>query len=269
MARVAGLVLMTSTMLPAYVIRRRFTPPSERDQVRARWAGVWASSLLNLFGIRVLAQGPMLGADRGHLVVANHRSAADILLVLRAFGGTIVSRSDIARWPLFGRAARVVGTVFVDRSDAVSGAHAVRTIRALLRAKATVIIFPEGTTYPDDEVRPFFAGAFVAAMHMPVDIVPVGIAYGSGSGAAFVNESFGAHLSRMAGAPPSTVAMCVGRPIAIDSSSRSATLRDESREAVQSLVRAARLLVDGTGGESRTNQELTGRKGGNQSSPGA
>jgi len=244
-ARIAGLVAVTSAMLPAYLIRRRFVAVRDRDQVRARWVGLWASTLLDLFGIRVLARGPVLATDRGHLVVSNHRSAADILLLLRAFGGPIVSRADLARWPLIGPAAKAAGTVFVERTNTVSGANAIRSIRALLRERATVILFPEGTTYPGDEVRPFFAGAFVAAMHTPIDIVPVGIAYASDSEAAFVNETFGSHLSRMAGAPPSTVAMCVGTPIVVDDRARSAQLRDESHAAVQDLVFAARSFVDG------------------------
>jgi 1-acyl-sn-glycerol-3-phosphate acyltransferase len=241
--------MVTSAMLPAYLVRRRFVALRDRDALRARWVGRWASTLLDLFGVHVLARGPVLSTDRGHLVVANHRSAADILLLLRAFGGPIVSRADIARWPLIGPAAKAAGTVFVERTNTVSGANAIRTIRTLLSEKATVILFPEGTTYAGDEVRPFFAGAFVAAMHTPIDIVPVGIAYASGSGAAFVNESFGAHLSRMAAAPPSAVAMCVGAPIVVDDNARSAVLRDASRAAVQDLVHAARMLVDGTSDE--------------------
>jgi 1-acyl-sn-glycerol-3-phosphate acyltransferase len=157
----------------------------------------------------------------------------------------MVSRADLSRWPLVGVAARSVGTVFVDRSDAVSGANAVRTIRTLLARGSTVIVFPEGTTFPDDEVRPFHAGAFVAALRSGADVVPVGLAYQTGSGAAFVNESFGAHLSRMAAAEPSSVAMCVGEPIAIAAGARAADLRERAHAAVQRLVREARALVDG------------------------
>jgi 1-acyl-sn-glycerol-3-phosphate acyltransferase len=201
---------------------------------------------LRLFGVRLRARkAPALSRGRGHLVVSNHRSTADILLLLRSFGGHMVSRADLSRWPLVGVAARSVGTVFVDRSDAVSGANAVRTIRTLLARGSTVIVFPEGTTFPDDEVRPFHAGAFVAALRSGADVVPVGLAYQTGSGAAFVNESFGAHLSRMAAAEPSSVAMCVGEPIAIAAGARAADLRERAHAAVQRLVREARALVDG------------------------
>ncbi|HEX4447603.1 MAG TPA: lysophospholipid acyltransferase family protein [Polyangiaceae bacterium] len=243
-ARVAGFGAVTALMLPAFVAREATAMPRERDQIRDRWVGAWASALLSIFGVTVQSRGARPPHGRGHLVVANHRSTADILLLLRAFGGHMVSRADLAGWPLVGPAARAVGTVFVDRTDAVSGATAVRAIRSRLAQGSTVIVFPEGTTFPDDEVRPFHAGAFVAALHSGADIVPVGIAYAKGSGAQFHNESFTAHLSRMAAADPSPVAMCVGGPIAIGQKTRAARIRDEAHVEVQRLVHEARRMVD-------------------------
>jgi 1-acyl-sn-glycerol-3-phosphate acyltransferase len=243
-ARVAGFGAVTALMLPAFVARETLALPTRRDGVRDRWVGRWASSLLRIFGIDVRSRGALPVHGRGHLVVANHRSTADILILLRAFGGHMVSRSDLANWPLVGPAARAVGTVFVDRTDAVSGASAVRAIRTHLARGATVIVFPEGTTFPDDEVRPFHAGAFVAALHSGADIVPVGLAYARGSGAQFFQETFPAHLSRMAAAEPSSVAMCVGAPIAIGEKTRAARLRDEAHAEVTTLVREARRMVD-------------------------
>jgi 1-acyl-sn-glycerol-3-phosphate acyltransferase len=108
-----------------------------------------------------------------------------------------------------------------------------------------VIVFPEGTTFPDDEVRPFRAGAFVAALRSGADVVPVGLAYAHGSGAAFVNESFPAHLARVAAAKPSRVAVCVGQPIAIGEKARAAPVRDAAQAEVQRLVLEARRVVDG------------------------
>jgi 1-acyl-sn-glycerol-3-phosphate acyltransferase len=243
--RIAGFGVLTSAMLPAFLAHERLARPQERDHVRERWVAAWCAGLLRLFGVRVLTRGAVPAAGRGHLVVANHRSTADILVLLRTFGGHMVSRADLAGWPLVGVAARAVGTVFVDRSDAASGANAVRAIRDRLAEGHTVIVFPEGTTFPDDEVRPFHAGAFVAALRSGADIVPVGLAYGTGSGAAFVNESFPAHLARMAAATPSDVVMSVGQPIGVGGKSRAAQLRDQAHAEVQRLVREARRMVDG------------------------
>jgi 1-acyl-sn-glycerol-3-phosphate acyltransferase len=232
-------------MLPAFLAHERLVRADHRDGVRRRWVGAWCGLLLGLFGVRVRQHGTAPAPGQGHLVVANHRSTADILVLLRAFGGHMVSRADLASWPLVGPAARSVGTVFVDRSRAMSGANAVRAIRDRLAEGGTVIVFPEGTTFPDDDVRPFHAGAFVAALRARANVVPAGLAYARESGAAFVNETFPRHLARMAAARPSEVALCVGEPLAITDGTRADALRDRAHDEVQRLVRDARRIVDG------------------------
>ncbi len=242
--RIAGFGAVTAAMLPGFLAHEALSGRGEREAVRERWVGAWCSTLLAIFGVAVVARGARPDRERGHLVVANHRSTADILVLLRAFGGLMVSRADLAHWPLVGVAARSVGTLFVDRSDKASGAAAVRAIRTQLARGSTVIVFPEGTTFPGDEVRRFHAGAFAAALHSGADVVPVGLAYETGSGAQFVNESFPAHLKRMAGADPSRVAVCVGAPIPVTRGGRAASLRDAAQAEVQRLVHDARRVVD-------------------------
>jgi 1-acyl-sn-glycerol-3-phosphate acyltransferase len=243
--RIAGFGALTSTMLSAFLVRRSVVPTADRDLLRERWLGVWCAAMLRMFGVRVIVRGDLPARGRGHLVVANHRSTADILLLLRTFGGRMVSRADLARWPLIGFGARVVGTVFVERADAASGATAVRAMRSRLAEGSPVIVFPEGTTFPDDDVRPFRSGGFVAALHAHADVVPVGIAYASGSGAAFVGESFPAHLARVAAARPSRVVACIGPVLTPADGERPASLRDRAHAEVQRLVREARRIVDG------------------------
>jgi 1-acyl-sn-glycerol-3-phosphate acyltransferase len=247
-ARIARFGAVTGLLLPAFVARRTVGSATglgdSGDVLRDRWVRIWSGALLRTFGVQVLGTGQAPPRGRGHLVVANHRSTADVLALLHAFGGRMVSRADLARWPLVGPAARAVGTIFVDRADAASGAGAVRAIRTQLAAGSTVIVFPEGTTYPGDDVRPFHPGAFIAALRSGSDVVPVGLAYQTGSGAAFVNESFPAHLARMAAAEPSRVAMCIGTPITIAERTRAGHLAARAQTDVQRLVGAARALVD-------------------------
>jgi 1-acyl-sn-glycerol-3-phosphate acyltransferase len=242
--RVAGFGAVTAAMLPAYALRDRLASASERDAIRDRWVRRWCEALLRLFAIDVEVHGDTHEHEGGLLVIANHRSTIDIAVLLGTFGGHMVSRADLAEWPLVGAAARKVGTVFVDREDAVSGASAVRAMRDILKSGGTVIVFPEGTTFADDDVRPFHGGAFVAALHTGARVLPVGLAYERGSGAAFVGETFPQHLSRMSAAPPTRVVMRIGKPIAIAERARSVALRDASHAAVQSLVREARAIVD-------------------------
>jgi 1-acyl-sn-glycerol-3-phosphate acyltransferase len=247
-ARVAAFGTATAVMLPAFLARASLARSERPDDVRDRWVGAWSRALLRAFGVGVLVQGssaPASGRAGGRLVVANHRSTADILALLATFGGAMVSRADVAGWPLIGRAARAVGTVFVDRASAFSGATAVRAIRTRLLRGGTVIVFPEGGTSSGDEVRPFRAGAFVAALRASAEIVPVGLAYSVGSEAAFVDESFPAHLARMAAASPSKVAMGIGTSISSAGALRAEDLRDRAHSEVVTLVAQSRRLVDG------------------------
>ena len=131
-ARVAGFGAVTATMLPAYLARRamasapRASSTRMRDATRGSRPG--RDALLAMFGGRRARR--RRGAPRPSTAAVtssspNHRSTADIPVLLRAFGGHMVSRADTSRVAARGAAARAVGTVFVDRSDAVSGAGAV------------------------------------------------------------------------------------------------------------------------------------------------
>jgi 1-acyl-sn-glycerol-3-phosphate acyltransferase len=243
--RVAGFGAVTAGYATPFAAINALTPERERRALRDKWVARWADALLRLFAVTVEVEGDArCEPSRGRVVVANHRSTIDIAVLLRAFGGCVISRADLSGWPIIGQAARAVGTLFVDRADAASGASAVREMRARLDAKETIIVFAEGTTFSDDVVRPFHAGAFLAALHSEAEIVPVGLAYERGSGAAFVNETFPQHLARMAAADPTRVAVCVGEPFDVPPKARAAALRDRAQADVQKLVDRARARVD-------------------------
>lgn len=253
--RGAGFAALTATMLPLMAAHRALAPEPARRDVRETWVRRWSGSLLDLFGVDVDARDEAgaaldrvapLGPRGGRLVVSNHRSALDIGLLLSRLGGTMVSRADLAGWPLVGAAARSVGTVFVDRSSARSGAAALRAVQGALEAGEQVVVFPEGTTFAGDAVRPFHAGAFAAAIRARVPVVPVGLAYATGSGAAFVGETFPAHLARMAASPGTRAALVVGAPLAVRAGERprAQELADLARRSVTALVARARALAD-------------------------
>ena len=105
-------------------------------------------------------------------------------------------------------------------------------------------IFPEGTTFAGDEVRPFHAGGFAAAAGTGADVVPVGLAYSRKSEAAFGDETFVAHLGRMAAAPPSFVVLSVGAPVEIPEKTRAARAAEIVREAVAREIARARDEAD-------------------------
>lgn len=244
--RAGGFVAATAAMLPAYLAHLRRAAEPDRDRVRDLWVRRWASALLTLFSVDVAIRGtvppPTRRGDRGRLIVANHRSAIDVGVVLATFGGTMVSRADLADWPLVGPAARSVGTVFVDRSSAKSGVATIRAIQKHLEDGQTITLFPEGTTFAGDEVRPFHGGAFIAAARAGAEVLPVGLAYPASSGAAFVDETFLAHLGRMARSEATRMALAVGAPIDAEGL-RAAEVTARAHAAVERLVEEARAVA--------------------------
>ena len=54
------------------------------------------------------------------LVVANHLSYLDILILSAAMPCFFVAKMEIGGWPFFGKAARVGGTIFLDRVSLAS-----------------------------------------------------------------------------------------------------------------------------------------------------
>jgi 1-acyl-sn-glycerol-3-phosphate acyltransferase len=243
-ARAGGFASVTALMLPPFLLRMSLAREATRTRVRDRWLQRWSEALLRLFAVSVDVHGDAGPPDRGRLVVANHRSTIDIAILLRTFGGRMVSRADLSGWPILGAAAKAVGTIFVDRADAMSGATTIRAIRSALRARDTVCLFPEGTTFEGDVVRPFHTGAFISALGIGAEIVPVGIAYERGSGAAFVGEPFLKHLERMAGAAPTRVVARVGEPFFVGGRVRAAELSARAHARVEELVNEARAICD-------------------------
>jgi 1-acyl-sn-glycerol-3-phosphate acyltransferase len=238
-ARTAALGGLMATSLSWMVARERTVPASERAALRSRHARRFFRRCLSLFAVTVLQEGDAPVRDGARLIVSNHRSGLDIPVLGSRFDGAFLSRADLSGWPLVGPAARRIGTLFVDRQDKNSRAGAVKAMRRALKRGEGVLVFPEGTTYPGDDVRPFHAGAFVAAKDLAVQVLPVGLAYESS--AQYVEKSFGAHLAKVAALPSVRCALVIGqsRPIG--------PVQDEperTRQEVIALVRRARALLD-------------------------
>jgi 1-acyl-sn-glycerol-3-phosphate acyltransferase len=240
-SRALGMGAITLGMLGTLSLYQRLRDPSERPARFQTWMRGWADALLQVFGVESSIHGVLPPSAAGaRLVVSNHRSPLDILLLLRTFGGVVLSRADLQHWPVLGIAARRAETIFVDRGDAMSGVLAVRALRDRLEKGRTVIVFPEGTTLAGDEVREFQQGAFAAARGLPVEIVPVGIAYEPGC--EFIEETFMEHVTRVARRRRTQVAIAIGAPRPMEGSRRALT--EATRNEVQRLVREARRELD-------------------------
>lgn len=172
----------------------------------------------------------------------NHRSGLDIPILLTIAEAHVISRHDLANWPLLGRTSKRVGTLFVDRESRRSGASVLREVARVLAAGEGVAMFPEGTAYEGDEVREFHAGAFNAALRSEAELVPLGIAYGN-EDAYYRKESFMSHTKRVAMLPSLEVAVEVGEPVTCGDRSP-VEMKELVRKQVQALVNRARTRLE-------------------------
>jgi len=251
--RSAGLVGTTLGLLAPLEVQRRRVSGQARMDLTYRWVTRWGRSLLSLYGLEVDASGPYLDAGQaypardtrgvGRMFVMNHRSLLDIFIALAHVEANILSRHDLAGWPVIGFAARRVGTLVVNRPAQRSGAAAIEARRRGLARGAGVLVYPEGTTFEGDEVRAFKRGAFLAAEQAEAEVVPVGVAYDSPE-ACYGEGSFAAHYARIAGRRRTRVSLCVGAPIPAGSLGHD-EMRVRARQAVQDLVDTARRRLGG------------------------
>jgi 1-acyl-sn-glycerol-3-phosphate acyltransferase len=226
---------------------------SARLAVINKWVPRWAGINLWLFGIRVDACGPHVNEGKlypgegphqvGRIFVANHRSSLDIPVLLTLAATHVISRHDLARWPLIGRCARSIGTLFVDRTSRRSGAAVLREVDQALGRGEGVAMFPEGTAYRGDEVHPFRPGAFNAACRARAEVIPIGLAYDQ-EAAYFHAEPFLSHVRRVASLPRLRVVVEVGRPLTMQDDS-SIALKEAAQAEVQRLVTRCRARLDG------------------------
>ena len=189
--RLANFVTMTSAHLKAI-------PDGESQAALNQRANEWASELLPAMGVDLRLDGVEHAEEaqqnNGVLLVSNHRSYVDILALLAATPCCFLAKDDVAEWPVLGKAAVRVGTVFVERDERDSRQAARRAMAGLLEAGHVVAVFPEGTTFRGPGCQEFRPGAFATAARLGRPVLPVAIEYPT-PGDAWQDEGIVTHFN--------------------------------------------------------------------------
>jgi 1-acyl-sn-glycerol-3-phosphate acyltransferase len=136
----------------------------------------WSQRMLKAMGVQLRVVGePASGGPL--LVVANHVSWLDILVLNAARPAQFVSKSDVKRWPLLGGLVAGAGTLFIERESRRDAMRVVHHMAQALQAGGVVAVFPEGTTGDGRALLPFHANLFQPAISTGSPVQPVGVAY--------------------------------------------------------------------------------------------
>ncbi len=125
---------------------------------------------------------PPADPRRPYVVVSNHESFADILLIsCLPWEMKWLSKAELFRVPVLGWLMRLAGDVPVRRGEGRSAVEALQRCREVLKTRVSVMIFPEGTRSTTDDMLPFKDGAFRLAVQTGSPILPLAV---SGTGTA-------------------------------------------------------------------------------------
>jgi 1-acyl-sn-glycerol-3-phosphate acyltransferase len=168
--RVAGLILLFLACLPLHLISKWISGNSP-------WPRRFLAAVGWIIGTRVKPVGEPI---RPHsLLVANHTSWLDIIVLAGATGCTFVSKDDLGHGFIHWLADQN-HTIYVRRSDRKGAKDQARAIAGALERTQPVALFPEGTTGPGDRLLPFRSTLLEAATFVSKEVAvrPVAIDYG-------------------------------------------------------------------------------------------
>jgi 1-acyl-sn-glycerol-3-phosphate acyltransferase len=173
-ARIALYLAWTASLMPVQAMGLVLRRPWSRTLPR-----FYHRRCCHILGFRVRPIGAPTSV-RPVLFVANHVSYTDIAVLGSLICGSFIAKVEVARWPLFGRLAKLQRSVFVDRR--VRSTRVQRdAMTARLAAGDALILFPEGTSGDGSRVLPFKSALLGAAETRPeagpIAVQPVSIAY--------------------------------------------------------------------------------------------
>jgi len=212
-------------------------PPAEADE-RARELSWVAENMCALHGVRatVLGQAPRQPC----LLVANHVSYFDPMIITSLTPCTAVAKREVASWPCVGELMRRLGVLYVDRDDASSGARVLRQAMRCFERGVSVLVFPEGTTTHGRDVLPFKRGSFGAAALSGVPVVPVALRYERANAAWVGDDLFLPHYVRTMSKPYTrvTVEFLPALPARRPSSCDAHLLAEQARRAIDDALQS-------------------------------
>ncbi len=138
----------------------------------------WAKSILSAAAVRVEAQGLENLPPESCVLVANHQSNFDVLVILAQIPRHLrfVAKTELYRIPLFGMALRATGNIEVDRSGGERDRKKLEQAIAAVRERVSILFFAEGTRSASGALMPFKKGAALLAVQAQVPLVPIAVA---------------------------------------------------------------------------------------------
>jgi 1-acyl-sn-glycerol-3-phosphate acyltransferase len=115
--------------------------------------GTWARGVERILAVEVELHGFV--PHPPCILVANHLSYLDIVLLASRLDAVFVAKREVRGWPVIGLLAAAMDSIFIDRTAARDAFRAMPRLSAALAAGDGVVLFLEATSSEGADVLPF------------------------------------------------------------------------------------------------------------------
>ena len=153
-----------------------------------RLVQLYSRSMLKFLNVTCIIEaepGRDFDTHAGMLIIPNHMSYLDVLVINALFPAVFVTSREIEQTPVLGQITTVAGCTFIERRHKQSLHRDIDRLSALLNDGVNVTLFPEGTTTAGDIMLPFKKSLFEAAIRSKARVVPVCLRYETINGEPF------------------------------------------------------------------------------------
>ena len=178
------MTLSSVAMFPLALLCWALTLPFDRRKVILHRLTCFWASLYTWFNpawpVTVVGR-EKIDPDETYVMVANHQSLLDILVLFRLFRHfKWVSKIENFSIPFIGWNMHLNDYIQLKRGDRSSVAVMLRACRENLAAGNSIMMFPEGTRSPTGRLRGFKSGAFDLAKDAKRPLLPI-VVHGTAS----------------------------------------------------------------------------------------
>ncbi|GAB6072127.1 1-acyl-sn-glycerol-3-phosphate acyltransferase [Venenivibrio stagnispumantis] len=139
-------------------------------------ASLFSKITLSILNIKLKVEGSF-DKSKNFLIVANHLSYLDILVLFSLNPSIFVSTKEVEEDFLLGLTAKLGGAVFIERRNFNNLKNEIDMITNLLKDGYNVVIFPEGTTSDGSCIFDFKAPFLISSKLSKREILPICINY--------------------------------------------------------------------------------------------
>ena len=159
-------------LLPLFLC---FFPKKNQAAVMATWNDFILFWLKLCCGLTYEVKGNLQALPTPCVIVPNHQSPWETFVVQRlCFPLTTILKKELLSIPLFGWGLRMMDPIAINRGTPVQALKQIKQIGIQrLKEGKNVLVFPEGTRMPADQLGPFKRSAADMAKAANVPLVPM------------------------------------------------------------------------------------------------